>query len=102
MGDAPGTSIPLHSVNSKIMSKVIEFCEYHHQFPILEDEKEQNSEDIIPWDKDFCNVDQSTLFELIIVRLLVKYKKIQLFFFRLLIFLKSKDYLTLPAKLLPT
>jgi S-phase kinase-associated protein 1 len=54
------------------MEKVKQYCEYHHQFPSApsDDKKdERRTDDIIPWDKDFCAaLDQPTLFELILVR----------------------------------
>ena len=55
------------------MEKVKQYCEYHHQFPSpSSDQKkdERRTDDIIPWDKEFCSgLDQPTLFELILVRL---------------------------------
>ena len=65
-GDFP---IPLHNVTSKILTKVIEYCEYHtaNPTPKTEDKKEEKrTDDISPWDKSFCSVDQATLFELIL------------------------------------
>jgi len=61
--------IPLPNVNSKILQKVIEYCKYHHEHPTPaseEKEKEKRTDDIIPWDAEFCRVDQATLFELIL------------------------------------
>nr|CCG34070.1 SCF ubiquitin ligase [uncultured eukaryote] len=60
--------IPLPNVTGKILQKVIEYCKYHHEHPDApSDEKkdEKRTDDIIPWDKEFCDVDQPTLFELI-------------------------------------
>lgn len=64
--DAP---VPLPNVTGKILAKVIEFCTYHteHPIPAAEDGKdEKRTDDIIPWDQEFCKVDQATLFELIL------------------------------------
>jgi len=64
--DAP---IPLPNVTGKILAKVIEWAKYHHANPDPpSDEKkdEKRTDDIIPWDKEFCDVDQPTLFELIL------------------------------------
>jgi len=64
--DAP---IPLPNVTGKILAKVIEWAKYHHSNPDPpSDEKkdEKRTDDIIPWDKEFCDVDQPTLFELIL------------------------------------
>lgn len=62
--------IPLPNVTARILEKVIAYCEYHieHPTPAAADEetKEKRSDDILPWDRDFCNVDQSTLFEMIL------------------------------------
>lgn len=63
-------AIPLPNVTGKILQKVIEYCRYHHEHPtpVTEDKKdEKRTDDIIPWDQEFCKVDQSTLFELILV-----------------------------------
>lgn len=61
--------IPLPNVTGKILSKVIEYAKYHleHPTPVSEDKKdEKRTDDIIPWDQEFCKVDQATLFELIL------------------------------------
>jgi len=63
------TAIPLPNVTGKIMQKVIEYCKYHkeHPTPVSDDKKdEKRTDDIIPWDQEFCKVDQATLFELIL------------------------------------
>lgn len=73
LGDAQGSAIPLQNVSLKIMEKVKQYCEYHHQFPSPPSDPKKDdrrTDDIIPWDKDFCAaLDQPTLFELILVRL---------------------------------
>jgi len=64
--DAP---IPLPNVTGKILAKVFEYCKYHleHPVPASEEKKdEKRPDDIIPWDAEFCKVDQATLFELIL------------------------------------
>eukprot|EP01108_Squamamoeba_japonica_P008515 TRINITY_DN75_c0_g1_i1.p1 TRINITY_DN75_c0_g1~~TRINITY_DN75_c0_g1_i1.p1 ORF type:complete len:160 (-),score=64.43 TRINITY_DN75_c0_g1_i1:124-603(-) len=64
--DAP---IPLPNVTGKILSKVIDYCKYHHEHPTPASEEkkdEKRLDDIIPWDAEFCKVDQATLFELIL------------------------------------
>ncbi len=62
--------IPLPNVTARILEKVIAYCEYHIEHPTPapaeEENKEKRSDDISPWDRDFCNVDQSTLFEMIL------------------------------------
>jgi len=67
IGDSD-TPIPLPNVNGYILEKVIEYSRYHHEHPSLpsEEKDEKRTDDIIPWDKEFCKVDQPTLFELIL------------------------------------
>ncbi|XP_020574234.1 LOW QUALITY PROTEIN: SKP1-like protein 1A [Phalaenopsis equestris] len=62
--------IPLPNVNSKILSKVIEYCKKHvasakSSGPAAGDEKTAE-EDLKGWDSDFVKVDQATLFDLIL------------------------------------
>ncbi|CAK9225243.1 unnamed protein product [Sphagnum troendelagicum] len=58
--------IPLPSVSSKILAKVIEYCKYHVDNQKASDDKPATREDEIKaWDLDFVKVDQATLFELI-------------------------------------
>lgn len=62
-------AVPLPNVTGKILDKVVQYCKYHVDHPIVvaEDKKdEKRTDDITPWDLDFCNVDQATLFELIL------------------------------------
>jgi S-phase kinase-associated protein 1 len=56
-------AIPLQNISSNALKKVIEYCEYH-----LDDkeEDEKKGTEISAWDKDFFNVEQSHLFELIL------------------------------------
>ena len=65
-----GTAIPLPNVTGKILEKVITYCRFHHEHPDAtpsDDKKdEKRTDDIIPWDAEFCNVEQPTLFELIL------------------------------------
>lgn len=62
-------AIPLPNVNGKILAKVVEYCEHHieHPDPAKDDgDKEKRTDDIAPWDLDFCKVEQDELFELIL------------------------------------
>ena len=64
-------AIPLPNVTGKILTKVIEYCKHHieNPTPVAEgDDKadEKRTDNILPWDKEFCEVDQATLFELIL------------------------------------
>ena len=57
--DAP---VPLPNVNSKILTKVIEYCKYH-----VKAKKENESEaNVKAFNNDFVKVDQATLFEIIL------------------------------------
>jgi len=61
--------IPLPNVTGKILGKVIEYCKYHQEHPtvVAEEKKdEKRTDDISEWDQKFCQVDQATLFELIL------------------------------------
>ena len=64
------TAIPVPNVSGAILEKVVQYCEYHQANPVpaIEDNnhEEKRTDDIIPWDAEFCQVDQSTLFELIL------------------------------------
>ena len=62
-------AIPLPNVTGKTLKKVIEYCVYHTEHPETTSEEkkdEKRTDDIIPWDLDFCKVDQAALFELIL------------------------------------
>ena len=63
--------IPLPNVTGKILKKVVTYAKYHTENPTavsatdkMRDEK--RTDNIISWDQDFCNVDQPTLFEMIL------------------------------------
>jgi S-phase kinase-associated protein 1 len=47
---------------------VVEYAEYHKNDPApsTDDEKPKSSDDIGEWDRELMNVDQETLFELIL------------------------------------
>jgi len=69
LGSTSDVAIPLHNVTQKILNKVVEYCKHHCEHPTPKSDDKNNdkkSDDILPWDKDFCNVDQATLFELIL------------------------------------
>jgi hypothetical protein len=60
--------IPLPNVNSKILSKVIEYCKYHVEAAKPDAEKVPSEEEKKAFDLEFVQVDQATLFELILVQ----------------------------------
>ncbi|XP_058070610.1 SKP1-like protein 1A [Magnolia sinica] len=57
--DCTDNGIPLPNVTSKILSKVIEYCNKHV-------EAAGSSDELKAWDMDFIKVDQETLFYLIL------------------------------------
>lgn len=62
-------TIPLPNVNAHILKKIIEWATYHKDDPPVpndDEEREKRSDDICNWDMEFVNVDQGTLFELIL------------------------------------
>jgi S-phase kinase-associated protein 1 len=66
--DAP---IPLPNVSSKILAKVIEYCRYHVEAAKTTDDKPAvGEEEVKAWDAEFVKVEQSVLFDLILVRAL--------------------------------
>ncbi|KAK7269991.1 hypothetical protein RIF29_22832 [Crotalaria pallida] len=52
--------IPIPNVSGKILAKVIEYCEKHVEAAAATDDK-----DLKAWDADFANVDQATLYDLL-------------------------------------
>ena len=56
--------IPLASVSAAMLKKVLEYCE--HYKGVLPEIKEDKFAELEPWDKEFCNLDQAVLFELIL------------------------------------
>lgn len=65
--DCADSGIPLPNVNSKILSKVIEYCKKHVETPKPEDRAGSVDDDLKTWDSEFVKVDQATLFDLILV-----------------------------------
>ncbi|XP_071691427.1 SKP1-like protein 1B [Rutidosis leptorrhynchoides] len=63
--DCANTIIPLPNVTTKILSKVIEYCKRHDEESIKNDDKEAEV-DLKAFDADFVQVDQDTLFDLIL------------------------------------
>lgn len=64
------TPIPLTNVTGALLKKILEYCQYHREHPLDAPadgaKEERRLDDIIPWDQAFCNVDQPTLFGLIL------------------------------------
>ncbi|KAI8608971.1 Skp1 family, dimerization domain-containing protein [Chytriomyces sp. MP71] len=69
VGDSDDQPIPLPNVPGAILQKVIEYATMHKDDPPPPPEDEtklKTSEDIEERDKEFINVDQGTLFEIIL------------------------------------
>lgn len=58
-------AIPVPNVSGRILAMVIEYCKKHVES--AKGDEEPSTEDIKTWDADFVKVDQSTLFDLILV-----------------------------------
>jgi S-phase kinase-associated protein 1 len=60
-------AIPLPNVSGRILAKVIEYCRYHVEAEAKVDDKPAKPEDDVKaWDAEFVNVDQATLFDVIL------------------------------------
>ncbi|KAK7261652.1 hypothetical protein RIF29_27968 [Crotalaria pallida] len=61
--------IPIPNVSGNILAKVIEYCKKHAEAAAAaasgSEEKPNNANDLKAWDDDFANVDQATLFDLL-------------------------------------
>ncbi|KAL9999252.1 putative S-phase kinase-associated protein [Helianthus debilis subsp. tardiflorus] len=64
--DCANTTIPLPNVTGKIMSMVVEYCKKHAQSTNTKG-KTVVDDDLKTFDSEFVNVDQDTLFDLILV-----------------------------------
>eukprot|EP00013_Stygamoeba_regulata_P021144 CAMPEP_0177656444 /NCGR_PEP_ID=MMETSP0447-20121125/15575_1 /TAXON_ID=0 /ORGANISM="Stygamoeba regulata, Strain BSH-02190019" /LENGTH=162 /DNA_ID=CAMNT_0019160573 /DNA_START=17 /DNA_END=505 /DNA_ORIENTATION=+ len=70
ISDQTTVPIPLSNVSSKILELVIKYCTHHHEHPSPStadrDNDEKRTDDIDAWDAEFCQIEQSDLFELIL------------------------------------
>ncbi|KAJ8022592.1 S-phase kinase-associated protein 1 [Holothuria leucospilota] len=69
MDEDDDEAIPLPNVNSAILGKVLEWCQFHKDDPPPpedEENREKRTDDLCGFDIDFLKVDQGTLFELIL------------------------------------
>jgi len=64
--DCAESVIPLPNVNSKILSKVIEYSKKHVDSSSSKSDDKTADEELKAWDADFVKVDQATLFDLIL------------------------------------
>ncbi|CAH2063459.1 unnamed protein product [Thlaspi arvense] len=59
--DCAGDEIPLANVTGEVLSKVMEYCKKH-----ADGGGSSSEEDLKKWDAEFMQIDQSTIFELIL------------------------------------
>jgi len=64
LGDEDDEVIPLPNVNVDILKRVIQWAEYHKNYPDDDDNKFKSPVDIPSWDSDFLNVGLTTLIDL--------------------------------------
>lgn len=59
--------LPIPDVKGRILALVIKYCEHHHANPDLYRATRHPDaiDDLVPWDLEFCNVDNETLFDLV-------------------------------------
>lgn len=61
-----GSSIPIKTVNSNILGKVIEYCKKHVEVGNIEGNSEEAKKELEEFDKKFIAVEMETLFSLIL------------------------------------
>lgn len=67
-----GAPIPLPNVSGKMLTKVVEYCVYHHEHPTPAaaeggTKDQERTDDILPWDLAYTEtMPQSELFDLIL------------------------------------
>ena len=68
MREAEENVVRLPDISGPILEKVVQYCEYHHKNPTAPADggDDKRTDNIAPWDAEFCKVDQATLFELIL------------------------------------
>lgn len=62
--EVDGMEIPMGEVKSSILTKVIDFCKFHHDHEL----SPSTADEIDNWEREFVQVDKCTLFHLILVR----------------------------------
>lgn len=66
IGDDSDAPIPLPNVNAKVLQKVIEWCTHHKEDNFNQEDDNNRNTEIDEWDKKFMEVDQETLFDIIL------------------------------------
>lgn len=63
------TPIPLPNVSGAILKKILEYCQHYIDNPTaaVEGQKdEKRTDDITPWEQNYCQIDNTALFDLIL------------------------------------
>lgn len=63
VAEQDGMEIPMGEVDARILAKVVEYCKFHHH----QETNQTSTEEVDRWEKNFVQVDKSTLFQLILV-----------------------------------
>jgi len=84
-GDNP--EIPVPEIYSSILEKIVEHTEHHKNDPIAPSqrdrennkdrenkEEEKRTDDIMPWDLKFCEVDKSTVYQMLMASNYLDYR----------------------------
>jgi hypothetical protein len=59
-------------MNKANKKKVIEWCTHHRDDPMTQDDQERRTTDIDEWDQKYMEVDQETLFDIIMASILTQ------------------------------
>lgn len=76
VAEQDGMEIPMGEVDARILAKVVEYCKFHHH----QETNQTSPEEADRWEKNFVQVDKSTLFQLILVRTLTAQRQLRLTF----------------------
>lgn len=81
IGDDSEEAIPLANVTGRVLTKVIEFAEHHKDDPPPAPEKEdefapKSCDDIEDWDRDFMNLPQQQVFDIMLAANYLDIKKL--------------------------
>ncbi len=63
VAEQDGMEIPMGEVDARILAKVVEYCKFHHH----QETNQTSADEADRWEKNFVQVDKSTLFQLILV-----------------------------------
>lgn len=60
--------LPVPNVTGSVLEKIVSYCTYHTDHPDegTDEKKDNRSEEVRTWDEEFCKIDQTKIFELIL------------------------------------